>query len=323
MTELQQVLFRLEADYYGHPYHVTGHALFNALARRVNAATRQALCVSHGVFVPGEHGAYPETHPRSDGVPYFGTGLRPVETYDDLFLFRDPVQPWLADDRPRDAHNSQPLRSHGGRRTVGPTRWFGRPPDAHNSRRSMTWYVHCYLHVDTGSETAAVQFPLDEAVLDELRVGGGRNFGFGELSLKDTQVVALSDIEYPRLRNADAYVLELVSPYVLASEYPGAEAQSVPWWWAVPGDVAGDGLRRRETQLAVGDTVHAVETVDHGQVVWYDGSDPVATARNGLVRVGTHSKYGFGELRVRPAADVAVPAAPGVDETPATTGGDR
>lgn len=45
---------------------------------------------------------------------------------------------------------------------------------------------------------------------------------------------------------------------------------------------------------------YTLETVDHGQVVGYDGDDPIKTALNGLTRIGTHSKYGFGEFRVKP-----------------------
>jgi len=45
--------------------------------------------------------------------------------------------------------------------------------------------------------------------------------------------------DYGRLTDAEsgAYVLELVSPYVLSSAYPDADDQSVPWWW--------DAFRRR------------------------------------------------------------------------------
>jgi hypothetical protein len=46
--------------------------------------------------------------------------------------------------------------------------------------------------------------------------------------------------------------------------------------------------------------VYELETVDHGVVVGYDGDRPVETAISGLTRVGNHSKYGFGELRVKP-----------------------
>jgi hypothetical protein len=44
---------------------------------------------------------------------------------------------------------------------------------------------------------------------------------------------------------------------------------------------------------------YELETVDHGVVVGYDGDRPVETAMSGLTRVGNHSKYGFGELRVK------------------------
>lgn len=31
----------------------------------------------------------------------------------------------------------------------------------------------------------------------------------------------------------------------------------------------------------------------------YEGTDPIETALNGITRVGTHSKYGFGEFRFK------------------------
>jgi len=34
------------------------------------------------------------------------------------------------------------------------------------------------------------------------------------------------------------------------------------------------------------------------QVLAYKGDRPVETAKSGILRVGSHSKYGFGELRV-------------------------
>ncbi len=43
-----------------------------------------------------------------------------------------------------------------------------------------------------------------------------------------------------------------------------------------------------------------METVDHGQVVGYDGDAPIRTALNGIKWIETHSKYGFGEFRVKP-----------------------
>jgi len=53
MTNIQQVLFELDGRYMGHPYFVTGNALFNAIARRLEDQAARALHVSHGVFVPG------------------------------------------------------------------------------------------------------------------------------------------------------------------------------------------------------------------------------------------------------------------------------
>lgn len=128
------------------------------------------------------------------------------------------------------------------------------------------------------------------------------------------QTVALDSLDYSRLVEAgtDEYVIELISPYVLQTAYPGADDQSVPWWWdrsasgvtaSTVADTEDRGLRRREERLVVGTDVYGLDTIDHGQVVGYAGDSPVETARNGVLRVGSHDKYGFGEFRVRPADD--------------------
>lgn len=291
MTTIQEVLFEVETDYYGHPYYVSGHALYTALARRLDSGAGRALSVSNGMFLPGEYGKVVGT----GGESLYATSLEPVETYDDLFQFRDAAHRWLLDSRPRDAHNTLDLQSHGGRLTCSPTCRFGKPPENHYTKRTVTWHVHCYIH----SQGDGV-VPLSESVLDGLRVGGGRNYGFGELGCKDTHTVDVESLDYSRIRNwdGDHYEIELLSPYVLRSEHPDGDEQSVPWWWD-----CSQTLRRRHEQLVVSEDIYQLQTIDHGQRVTYTGDDPVSTAQNGIQRVGTHSKFGFGEFRLRPASD--------------------
>jgi hypothetical protein len=304
VTRIQQVLFELDGQYLGHPYFVTGHALWNAVAQRVDDETSRSLRVSHGVFVPGEYGEYPAGASQEGYAGKLGQSLPEVASYDDLFVFRDAAQRWLLDSRPRDAHNVLDVQRHGGRVAFDETCWFGRPPGQRNSRRSMSWYVHCYLSSDGGGDDVV---PVSEAVLDGVRVGGARNYGFGALSVADSQVVDLDAVEYSRVRDADGGLrVELVTPFVLQSEHPSGDVQSVPWWW----ESNSGGLRRRVTRLVTGSDVFEVATVDHGQVVSYVGDEPVATARNGVERVGTHSRFGFGEFRLRPAEDDRVPERP-------------
>jgi len=62
-------------------------------------------------------------------------------------------------------------------------------------------------------------------------------------------------------------------------------------------------LPGRGRQSTVKDDNNHYETVDHGQVVKYLGDRPVETAKNGLQRVGSHSRYGFGELRLKPLGE--------------------
>ena len=277
----------------GHPYFVSGHAIYSALARRVPSGVARGLQVSTGVFVPGTHGSYPASHSQSRGRQYMGTSLHPVESYADLFLFRDAAQRWVSERVARDAVNTQSLVEYGSRTAYAPMHIVGQPAERRASKETTTWYVHCYLHCSGDTDDVV---PLDEEVLDGLRLGGARNYGFGWTSLKETQVIDLDALDYTALREADEYRIELLSPYVLTSEYPDADDQAVPWWW----ETGEYGLRRRSAQLVKGEDVYTLETVDHGQVVEYAGDDPVETARNGVRRVGTHAKYGFGEFRVRP-----------------------
>jgi hypothetical protein len=311
MTVIQQVLFEVDAQYAGHPNFVTGNALFNAIARRSDEETRRSLRVSHGVFVPGEFGEYPADHSQDGYAGKLGKSLPEVESYADVFVFRDAAHRWLLDSRPRDAHNVYDLQFHSGRVAFAPTCWFERPEEVQKRRRSMSWYLHCYVHADRDGVV-----PVAEDVLDGIRVGGARNYGFGRLSVADSQVVNLDALDYSQVEaaaksDADCRI-ELVTPYVLETEYPGGDAQSIPWWWRIEtddavGGVTSDGLRRRETRLVDGADAYTVHTVDHGQVVTYAGDDPVETAKNSVLRVGTHSRFGFGELRVRPPGTDRVP----------------
>jgi len=315
MTRIQQVLFEVAAPYAGLPYGVSGHALFNALARHINDQARGSLQVSHGVFVPAEYGAFPEQHFQDGYAGVLGSSLPAVEAYDDLFLYRDAAHRWLLDSRLRDAHNAHDLQQHGDRVAFALRCWFGRPEDMRDSKRSVQWFLHCYVHADKPGVV-----PLDETVFDGVRVGAARNYGFGELSVADTQLVELDDLDYSRLEAAapGECRVELVSPFVLDTEFPGADGQDVPWWWDVGVGSTGE-LRRRETCLIDGDEAFYVSVVDHGQVVGYAESDVVGTAKGGVTRVGTHSKFGFGELRVRPPGDDRVPGRGGIVDP---TGGD-
>ncbi|MDL0134047.1 hypothetical protein, partial [Halobacterium salinarum] len=242
------------------------------------------------------YGEYPAAHSRDGYAGKLGMSLPEVAAYEDLFVFRDPGQRWLLDSRPRDAHNTHDLASHGGRLAFTDSVQFARPVEMRAHTRTMSWFLHCYLH--TPDDTV---LPLDEDVLDGIQVGGARNYGFGELSVADTQLVELDDLDYSGLADAgQGYQLEVVSPYVLGSESPHGDAQAVPWWWDVQGDLTG-GLRQRTGRLVDGGDTYELDLVDHGQVVNYGGDRPIETAMNGVLRVGTHSRLGFGEFRLRPA----------------------
>lgn len=291
MTEIQQVLWELRMDYIGHPYYVSGNAILHALGQHLDPETHSALSASHGVFVPGQFGRFPEKHSQSGTRPYLGSGLPEVKVYDDLFLHREVMHPWLLDTRARDALNTHNLRTHGGHPTLAHQTVMGRRKDQHRQRQTTKWYVHAYLHAEDPTV-----LPLGEDKLEALQFGGKRNYGYGEVALKDAQLIELDDLDYSRLDGTEMALIELVTPFVLRSEYPDANDHVVPWWWAE----SRGNLRLREEKIFKQHEVFRLETVDHGQVARYLGDRPVETAKNGLLRVGSHSQYGFGEIRVKP-----------------------
>ena len=300
MAVIQQVLWKFRMDYLGHPYYVSGNAILHALGQQLAPEVHATVAASHGMFVPGQFGQFPERHSHSGTHPWLGASLPDVETYDDLFLHRVPSNRWLLDSRARDALNTHDLRVHGGHPVVAHETIMGRREDQQKQAQTTTWYLHAYLQADDPTV-----LPLDEDVLDGLQFGGKRNYGYGITELQDTQIVDLEALDYSRLEDAETYRIELVSPFVLESEYPSASDQSVPWWWAAE----RDALRLRTEMVCEQREVFRLQTVDHGQVVLYRGDRPVETAKNGLTRVGTHARYGFGELRVLPVdADGGHPA---------------
>jgi hypothetical protein len=293
MTRIQQVQWELEMDYIGHPYYVSGNAIMHALGQQLPHDVHRHLNASHGVFVPGQFGTFPEEHSQSGIRPYLGSGLPDVEAYDDLFLMRQASHSWLLDSRPRDGLNTHDIRVQSGYPALSHETIMGKPDDARKQQQTTKWYINAYLHADRDDV-----LPLDESALDGLRFGGKRNYGYGITGLKDTQVVYLEALDYSRLEDGEAFILELVTPFVLESEYPKAADQDVPWWWAE----SRRDLRERAEKILEQREVYKLQTVDHGQVVKYEGDRPIETAKSSILRVGTHSKYGFGELRVKPVA---------------------
>ena len=291
MTTIQQVHWKLEMDYIGHPYYVSGNAICHALGHELTPADHKKLRASHGMFVPGQYGTFPTEHSQSGSHPAFGTGCREVAAYQDLFAFRDPLQPWLIDSRPRDALNTHDLRLQSDHPALAHQTTVDLPATHRFNSRTTNWFVSAYL-----SATDDSLLPLEEGVLDGVQFGGKRNYGYGTTRLVDTQIIDLDRIEYSCLRNADAFVLKLTTPYVLESSYPAADDQDIPCWWTETRDELGE----RTEKIVEQREVYRLITVDHGQVVEYCGDRPIETAKNGIRRIGTHSKYGFGEFRVIP-----------------------
>ena len=86
-------------NYLGHPHYVSGNAILHALAYRFSTDAPESLKSSHGVFVPGQFGTFPEEHSQTGACPGLGGFLPAVESYTDLFLFRGPAHPWLLGSR--------------------------------------------------------------------------------------------------------------------------------------------------------------------------------------------------------------------------------
>ncbi len=75
--KIQQVHWLLEMDYIGHPYYVSGNAMRHALGQQLPHEVHQHLHASHGIFVPGQFGTFPDWHSQSGSRPHLGSNLPP------------------------------------------------------------------------------------------------------------------------------------------------------------------------------------------------------------------------------------------------------
>lgn len=291
MTYIQQVLWELQLDYIGHPYYVTGNAILHAISQQLTARNQGMLSASHGIFVPGQYGRFPENHSQSGAHPCLGGNLPEVKSYDDLFIHRNPSHPWLLDIRARDTLNTHDIRRHNGQLSIAHETIIGRKESKRKQQRTTKWYIHAHIHADSQS-----MLPLEEETLDGLQFGGKRNYGYGKVRLKDTVIVDIDELDYSQIKDADSYILKLLSPFVIETEYNGASNDTIPWWW----EENLEQLRVRQENVLRQQNVVKLRTIDHGQVVKYRGNSPVETAKNGITRVGSHSQWGFGEFRIKP-----------------------
>lgn len=57
-----------------------------------------------------------------------------------------------------------------------------------------------------------------------------------------------------------------------------------------------DALRGHTERIVEQREMYTLQTVDHGQIVMCEGDHSVETAKTDILRVGSHSKCGFGEF---------------------------
>ena len=255
MTRIQQVHWELEMDYIGHPYYVPGNAIMDLLGQQLSHEVHRHLNTSHGVSVPGQFGTFPEEHSQSGIRPYLGSGLPDVESHDDLFLIRQASHPWLLDSRPRDALNTHDIRVQSGHPVLSHETIMGKPDDARKQQQTTKWYINAYLHADRDD---VLPLRRERPGWPPVRREAKRNYGYGITRLKDTQVVDLEALDYSRLEDGEAFILELMTPFVLESEYPNVHNQDVPWWWKED----HRNLREREQKVLEQREVYKLQTVD-------------------------------------------------------------
>jgi hypothetical protein len=168
---------------------------------------------------------------------------------------------------------------------------MSRREDQRKQQQTTKWYVHTYIHAD---DTAVI--PLGEAVVDGPHFSGKRHHGYGEVEWKYMQMIDRTILNYSRLEGAGMCLIELVTPFVVASEYPEATDRSVLWLRWIKDR---DDLRLCEKKILEQREVFRLETVEHRQIVTYLGDCPLRTVKNGFTRTGSHSRDNFGKLRLK------------------------
>jgi hypothetical protein len=232
-------------------------SLRSALGDHLDEPCAEALSIRLPVTIPAGADEYPDHPLPNHPHPGSETGLRPVDTYAELFTYTN-----LA----RTERQSTPTEA----------------TDTDPPKR----YYHCYIH--TGDDAGCL--PLPEDCLAGLQVAGAA------VTAVVTQPIDLEAIDYTRLRAADTQWLEFCAAFVHDSSERGFVGTDLPAW------IRGDApLYWASMDVPIDDTVHELKTLVAGQRFTYDGTDPVATAKEGLRGVGLYTELGCGALRLRPA----------------------
>ncbi|WP_152423377.1 hypothetical protein [Haloterrigena salina] len=80
-------------------------------------------------------------------------------------------------------------------------------------------------------------------------------------------------LDYSHLEDGEAFILELVTPFVLQSEYRKANNVDVPWWWSVDDEAQ---LRQQLEKVIEG----ATSTSNPNSSGTVENSSPVTSSRS-------------------------------------------
>ena len=293
-------VLRFESPYVGNPYYITGNGIYHAVASRLTDAQRASISVSHGVFfnvASVEVGGKRRTARDSEGhLISTQAGASPISkiwTYEDFFLLRTQRLETL------NLHGPWGEMFYEESLPVRPLRFDN--SDQHRLRRpeeggdeAIVWeYLNFYTH---GCDD------LDPNLFDGISLGGKRNKGFGATSLADSAEVRVDELDFLSLERSGNVDALLITPICLKSQFPGTEPCAFPSFAMQP-----KMYRTRSEFIKHGDQRYGLELIDHGQR--FDLAPVVVARRNlvelakeGIKRIGTHSKYGYGEFKLTAGA---------------------
>lgn len=269
---LDLFLLELLSHYSGNPYYVTGNAIAHAtrLTGQLTDEQKKRLSISHGII---------KTFARNDNLD------KPAD-YSEFFKI------WRTPRTSRSELIVPELRYYHPDRgapfiLMSPTRYEGKKdPDKEQNRRStlISFYV-------IGLEDT------DPNIFDGIAIGGRRNMGMGKTRLH--LHISTDTSQWTGFPENDKLGVELITPLCLRSTFPGCDETNFPNFLEPH---ASGRFRTREEGITIHQKKVDLHLLDSGQAFAIKECLPRTelqkTINNGIERIGTHSKYGYGEYKV-------------------------
>lgn len=288
MIKLDFFMLKLVSPYIGNPYYVNGNAILHAVSDRLTEEQKEKISVSHGIFTT--------RYSISESIE--------VKDYISFFKYREPFCPIGAQEVSMPFYQSVLMKDGSFKIAMHNERYEGLK-DIKKSQKKVSVFICFYVQ----------NFEGDKEIFNGIQIGGKRNFGFGETKLKERNWTGYKRIEIceeenseykenlikisiPKIDLSKKYLVKLITPICIESEFPQVEN------FEFPSFLVEHKYRIREERINIHKKSYKLKLIDNGQ--WFAIKEGKTKEQieeiifKGINRIGNHEKYGYGEFMVVP-----------------------